>query len=198
MLKIFAVLAGALVFGFLLSYPLIPWPIKVGYLGIAIMIVSAWIMHRRWETRRKTTGDDPGAPEREVWHCMATTAVVGGHLIGILVQPGFEMHTDASHMHFANNWMLIGGAVVSYFVLHDEEAKRDERDLAISARGITVGYATLTVLLIVLILHLGFAPKSMLAPLTHPLLAHVLIAILVFTSLAHSVAQLVAYRRDAQ
>jgi hypothetical protein len=108
------------------------------------------------------------------------------------------MHSDAGHTHFANNWMLIGGAVVSYFVLHDEDTKRDERDLAISARGITVGYATLIVLLIGLILQLGFAPKSMLAPLTHPLLAHVLIAILVFASLAHSVAQLVAYRRDAQ
>ena len=58
-------------------------------------------------------------------------------------------------------------------------------------------YLPVALMLIGLILHLGFAPKSMLAPLTHALLAHVLIAILVFASLAHSVAQLVLYRRDA-
>jgi MFS family permease len=198
MLKILGVLGGTLLFGFLLSYPWIDWPIREGYLGVALMIAGAWAAHRRWESRRKVTGDDPGAPEREVWHCLATTAVVGGHLVGILVQPGFDMHSDVFNRHFVDNWILIGGAIASYFVLHDEHAKRDERDLAIAARGTSVGYGAVIFLIIVLALNLGFASREKLAPLTHPLLANVLIAILVFASLAQSVAQLIGYRRDAQ
>lgn len=197
MIKILAVLVGSLAFGFALAFPVIDWPIKVGYLGCAVMIATAWAARVYWDRRQARVGDDPGAPEREVWHYLATTAVVGGHLIGIIVQPGFDMHSAVGHAHAVNNWTLIGGAIASYFVLHNSEAKRDERDKAISAQAISVGYGTLIFLLIVLLLNLGFAPKRILEPFSHQLLAHVLIAALALASLAQSVAQLVGYRRDA-
>ena len=197
MFKIAVVLTGALAFGFALAYPLIAWPIKVGYLGFAVMLASAWAARVHWDRRRERVGDEPGAPEREVWHCMAANAVVGGHLLGVLVQPGFDMHSVAGHAHAVDNWTLIGGAVASYFVLHNSGVKQDERDRAIAARAANAGYWALVAMIVVLLLILGFAPRHILAPLTHQVLAHVLIEILVAATLVQSAVQLIGYRRDA-
>lgn len=198
MIKIMVITAASLVIGFVLALRLIDLPVRVGYLGFALMVVAAWAARAHWERRRARVGDEPGAPERVVWHGLASTAVVAGHLIGILIQPNFDMHGAAGHALAVDNWMLIAGAVVSYFVLHNPETKRDERDMAIAARASSFGYRTLVCLLVAVLLTLGFASKQWLAPFTHQLLAHVLIVVITLASMAQFAAQLFGYWQDSR
>ena len=195
MIKILAVTIVSLAIGVVLALRLIDLPVRVGYLGFALMIAAAWAARTRWAHRARVA-DEPGARERLAWHALASTAVVVGHLIGILIQPNFDMHGTVGHALAVDNWMLIAGAVVSYFVLHDPKNERDERDAAIAARASSFGYATLVCLLIAVLLSLGFAPRQWLAPFTHQLLAHVLIVVIALASLAQCAAQLFGYWQD--
>ncbi|MEO7793890.1 MAG: hypothetical protein ABIV06_03890, partial [Thermoanaerobaculia bacterium] len=54
-------------------------PVRPGYLGVALMLASAIAVRSHW--RKADADSGPGSPERELWHCLATTALIAGHLV---------------------------------------------------------------------------------------------------------------------
>lgn len=198
MLRILLVLALSSGIGAALALPWIDWPFNEGLVGGALLVLAAWVARQHWEHRARERGDDPGAPEREVWAAMVGTAMINGFLIVVLLTPGSEVHTHTGGTGGWQTWTMFIGAVVAWAIVRKPEVPRDERDRAIRALGDRVGYFSVCLLLVVLSLHLGFAPKPQLARMTHWLLGNALIAVIMLATLTQQVAQLFAYHRDAR
>jgi hypothetical protein len=134
-MRIALVMFASAAVGVLLVGPWIDWPFPESYVGVALMLAAAFAMRRHWDHRAATRGDDPGEPEREVWHGLASTSLIGAQLATMLylVGPSLALHSDAAHRLGRTTWILIGGAIASWYVLHRREVARDERDRAIVA-----------------------------------------------------------------
>ncbi len=197
MLKILCVLFVSLGIGGALASTAIPWPVRPGYLGGGLLIVASLLARAYWERRAREAGDDPGAPERAVWHELAVTALLCAFGIVTLLHPGSELHTRTGDTGGWDSWTMILGAVISYSLLRNRDAQSDERDRAIAALGNRAGYASLIALLVALLLALGFAPRPFLARATHWLLANVLVMLILLSALARQAAMLLAYWRGA-
>ncbi|GMV29078.1 MAG: hypothetical protein AMXMBFR59_12030 [Rhodanobacteraceae bacterium] len=194
-----AMLASAAI-GVLLVGPWIDWPFPEGWIGVALMLAAAFAMRHHWSRRAETRGDEPGEPEREVWHGLASTSLIGAQIATslYLAGPALALHSSAAHHLGRTTWTLIGGAVISWFILHRREVQRDERDLAIVAGAHRISGHVLAVLIVGLAVTLGFTPPERLAPMSHVFLAHVLLLTLVVSSLVNHALQLWGYRRDAR
>lgn len=192
-------LLSALV-GALLAGPWIDWPLHEGYVGVVLMVGTALVLRHHWKRRAQTRGDEPGEPEREVWHGLASTSLIGAQIATtlFLAGPGLALHSAHAHQLGKTTWALIAGAVASWFILHRREVQRDERDRAIVTQANRVSGHVLAVLIIVLAVTLGFTPPQRLAPMSHVFLAHLLLLTLVVSSLVSHALQLWGYRRDAQ
>ena len=193
------VLLSALV-GVSLAGPWIDWPFPPGDVGIALMLAAASALRWHWGRRAAVRGDEPGEPEREIWHGLASTSLIGAQIATALYLAGPSLalgSADAIQLGRTSG-TLIGGAVLSYFILHRREVERDERDLGIAAHASRVSSRVLMALIIVLAVTLGFTPPSRLAPMSHVFLAHLLVLILVTSSLVAHALQLWGYRRDAR
>lgn len=192
------ILLSALV-GLLLSAPWIDWPLPEGLIGAGLMLAAAAGLRRHWQHRAQTRGDEPGEPEREVWHGLASTSLIGAHIATTLVLagPGAALQ-DLAVLHHPGRttWLLIGGAVASYFILHRREVQRDERDRAIAEQATRVSGLVLASLVVVLAVTLGFTPAARLAPMSHVFLAHLLLLALMLSSLTDHAVRLWGYRRD--
>jgi hypothetical protein len=186
--------------GALLAGPWIDWPLHEGYVGVVLMLIAAVILRRHWQRRAETRGDEPGEPEREVWHGLASTSLIGAQIATtlFLAGPGLALHSAQANQLGRTTWTLIAGAVASWFILHRREVQRDERDRAIVTQANRVSGHVLTVLIVVLAVTLGFTPPQRLAPMSHVFLAHLLLLTLVISSLVSHALQLWGYRRDAQ
>lgn len=198
MLRIFGVLFASLGLGALLAVGGDSLPASPGVLGALILVVAAIAARIWWERRARIAGDDPGIPEREVWQAMVGTAMICGFVIVVLLTPGSEVHSHNGDTGGRESWTMIGGALLSWLIIRNPQVKRDERDRAIAALGLKVGYISLALLLIILSLNLGFAPSASLKRVTHWLLANILLALLMLACLAQYAAQLLAYWRDAR
>lgn len=185
--------------GVLLVAPWIDWPFPAGWVGVALMLGAAIAMRHHWNLRAETRGDEPGEPEREVWHGLASTSLIGAQIATSLyfAGPALALHSAAAHHLGRTTWTLIGGAVVSWFILHRREVQRDERDLAIVASANRISGHVLVALIISLAVTFGFTPPERLAPMSHAFLAHLLLLTLVASSLVNHALQLWGYRRDA-
>lgn len=186
--------------GALLAGPWIDWPTSEGLVGVALMIGAALYMRRHWRQRAALEGDEPGEPEQEVWHGLASTSLIGAQMLTALLVagPAMQMHSAASNRLGAMTWTLIGGALLSWYILHRREVVKDERDRAIDARATSISAITLALSIIGISIALGFNPPERLQPMTHAFLANVLMLTLVFSSLVRHALQLWGYRRDAQ
>ncbi len=199
-MRIALVILLSAVVGALLAGPWIDWPLREGYVGVVLMIGAALVLRRHWQRRADTRGDEPGEPEREVWHGLASTSLIGAQIATtlFLAGPGIALHSPQAHQLGQTTWMLIAGAIVSWFILHRREVQRDERDRAIVTQASRVSGHVLVVLVVVLAVTLGFTPPQRLAPMSHVFLAHLLLLTLVISSLVNHALQLWGYRRDAQ
>lgn len=197
MWRIVGLLVLAFLFGALLANGAMSWPIRPGLVGLAAMLASAWAARRYWQGLR--ADDGPGSPERALWHGLASYALLSGHLAAIIVRlgPAFDMHSLAGHAMAIDNWTLVFGAVLSYWIARDPEPRQDERDAAIAARGWRVGHITLLVCLLPLVLALGFAGDTLFGRFSQPMLAHLLILVVLLHCLAQHVAQLRLYWLEA-
>jgi hypothetical protein len=198
MIRIIAVLLLGLGLGALFTAPGIAWPVRPGWIGAAILVAAALAARAYWRRRRDRVGDEPGAPEREVWQGMAGAAMVAGQMVGGLAQPGLDLHVGQGNTLALDNWTILAGAVIGWFILRNREAERDERDRAIAAGGTRVGYVGLILMLVALSLFLGFAPGPYRPPLDDFALANILSALIVLSYLARQTARLVAYWRDVR
>jgi hypothetical protein len=195
MLRIGLVLLLSLVAGSALVLLQGVLPVRPGYLGVALMLVSAMAVRRHW--RNLDADSEPGSPERELWHCLATTALIAGHLVSSLwlAGPGMTLHSVAVHAMAIDNWTLVLGALLSFRIARDPEPRSDERDTLFAARSVRAAYATLIGELCMVILILGFGAELGLPVLSLPLVAHVLIVCLMVASMVRCAVQLAAYAR---
>lgn len=185
--------------GVLLAAPWIDWPLHEGYVGVILMVGAALLLRRYWQRRAETRGDEPGEPEREVWHGLASTSLIGAQVTTalLLAGPGLSLHSPAAHRLGITAWTLVAGAVASWYILHRREVQRDERDRAIAARADRAAHTVLAVLIVILAVSLGFNPPQRLQAMSHVFLGHVLLLTLIAASLVRHVLQLRGYGRDA-
>tara|TARA_R110002124_G_scaffold179280_2_gene346939 strand:- start:629 stop:1243 length:615 start_codon:yes stop_codon:yes gene_type:complete len=191
-IRIFGVLAISLGFGAFLALPLFAWPVRPGWIGAAVLLLAALVVRWHWNARRLAAGDDPGARERESWHSMAAFALLSGHLSAALMQ-GVDLHVGHGNTLALDNWTLLAAAVVSWIIVRPPRMEKDERDREMAARGAHVGHATLTALLIVLSLTLGFAPPPVLERLSPFVLGNLLLVLIMLAGLTKHATQLVGY-----
>ena len=185
--------------GVLLVAPWIDWPFPAGWVGVALMLGAAIAMRHHWNLRAETRGDEPGEPEREVWHGLASTSLIGAQIATSLyfAGPALALHSAAAHHLGRTTWTLIGGAVLSWYLLHRREPLEDERDLAIQSRAQKTAATVLAVLIITVSVTLAFNPPERLAPLSYAFIANVLMLLLVISSLVRHAVELWSYQRDA-
>jgi hypothetical protein len=190
--RIFGVLAISLAFGAFLAWPLFAWPVRPGWIGAAVLLLAAVAVRRHWDARRLAAGDDPGARERQSWHLMAAFGVLCGHMIAALLQQ-VDLHVGRGNTLALDNWTLLAAAAIGWVIVRAPRMEKDERDREMVARGAYVGHATLTALLIFLLLTLGFAPPPVLERLPPFVLGNLLVVLLLLAALAKHVTQLVGY-----
>lgn len=172
-------------------------PVRVGFLGLALLVATSWWARERWR-RQERTGDEPSYLERGLWHGLASTALCTGFLLMSFWRtgPAMELHSRLTHTMATDLWTLVLGAAISFSLLRDPGATRDERDRTIGHAGVRAGYGTLIGCLIVLLLGLSFGPRELLARISFPMLSHVLIVLLLVACLAQQAVQLRLYGLD--
>lgn len=185
-------LAISLAFGAFLAWPLFAWPVRPGWIGAAVLLVVSAVVRFHWDARRRATGDEPGARERQSWHAMAAFGVLCGHMMAALMQ-GVDLHVGQGNTLALDNWTLLAAAAIGWGIVRAPRMEKDERDQEMEARGARVGHATLTALLIVLLLTLGFGPPSVLERLQPFVLGNVLVVLILLAALAKHATQLGGY-----
>jgi len=198
MARIIGFLALVLGLGAVLAAAAINLGLSTGWIGAAALIGWALFARRRWERLRATSGAEPGGPERVVWHRFAGTGILFGHLVVALLNPAVDLHVGSGNPLAIDSWIILIAMVLSAAVFHGDARERDERDQAIAARGVRAGYAALIALLIILLLHLGFAPPDLRQALTHWILANLLSGLIVASVLAMHFVQLLGYAPDGR
>jgi hypothetical protein len=193
MLRIASVLLLSLAAGWALLLLQGVLPVRPGYLGVALMLVSALAVRRHWG--RLDADAEPGSPERELWHCLATTALIGGHLVAslALAGPAMVLHSVRVHAMAIDNWTLVLGAVLSFRIARDPEPRSDERDTQFAARAVRIAYGTLIAEICVAIVILGFGAELGLPAFSQPLIAHALIVGLMGASVVRCAVHLALY-----
>jgi hypothetical protein len=171
-------------------------PVRPGWLGVAAMIAAAGATRWRWVLLADAA---PGSPERALWIGFAGAAVVAAHLLAVLMQigPNMVMHTPEVHALGIDNWTLVAGALVAYWIARDPEPRRDERDDAIAIAGLRAAHYGLLLILAVEILALGFVRDGWIGALSHPSIAHALILAVMASMLIDHGLRLHLYARDA-
>lgn len=192
MSRIIGVLAISMAFGAFLAWPLFDWPIRPGWIGAAVLLLVAAAVRRHWNARGRAAGDDPGARERQSWHALAALGVLSGHMIAALLQQ-VDLHVGRGNTLALDNWTLLAAAAVGWFIVRAPRMVKDERDREMAARGAHVGHATLTVLLVCLLLTLGFAPPPVVERLQPFVLGNLLVVLILLAALAKHVTQLAGY-----
>lgn len=185
-------LAISLAFGAFLAWPLFAWPVRPGWIGSAVLLLVAVGVRRHWDARGRATGDDPGARERQSWHALAALGVLSGHLIAALMQQ-VDLHVGRGNTLALDSWTLIAAAAIGWLIVRAPRMVKDERDREMAARGAHVGHATLTGLLVILLLTLGFAPPPVLERLQPFVLGNLLVVLVLLAALAKHTTQLVGY-----
>lgn len=198
-MRIVLVIAVSAAIGALLVGPWIDWPLHEGYVGVLLMLAAAFAMRHHWQQRAATRGNEPGEPEREVWHGLASTSLIGAQIATSLyfAGPALTLHSAAATHLGRTTWTLIAGALISWFILHRREVQRDERDRGIVADANRISGQVLALLIVVIAVTIGFTPPPFLAPMSDVFLAHLLLLTLAVASLVNHALQLWGYRRDA-
>lgn len=193
MARILIVLLLSFLTGVMLASGVINWPLRPGLIGFGAMLGSAWITRRYWQSRQPEGG--PGSRERALWHGLASYGLLAGHLATFMwrLGPALDMHSLTGHALAIDNWTLIFGVLVSYWIVRDPEPRSDERDSLISARGWRAGHIALLLMLLLLSLLLAFGGLTVISRLNQPMLAQLLIQIVLVDCLVQHVVRLRLY-----
>jgi len=196
MRQIVVVLLVALSLGTLIADSAGAWPVRSGIVGAVLMAMAALAVRRRWGLLADAA---PGSPERALWVGLFGNGVVAAHLAATLwhIGPNMLMHTPQIHALGIDNWTLVAGMAVSYWIARDPQPRSDERDLVIAANGLRAAYHGLLALLVVQILALGFVRDGWVAELSRPSIAHGLILAIIGSCLIDAITRLRAYAADA-
>jgi hypothetical protein len=165
----------------------------IGALALAGWVASAW---RRWATLERTTGLEPGAPERIVRFYAVGTALLFGHLVATLAVPGVDIHVGNGNYLAIDSWTMIAAMIAVGFVVSKAGDIRDERDETIKARGTKAGFLSLIAGLVIFSFVLGFLPPIEGKSLTLFMAGNIQIAIVVASLLIKYAVQLLEYAKD--
>jgi hypothetical protein len=173
------------------------WPVRPGLVGLLAILASAWLARRHWQ--RQPAESRTGSPERALWHGLASYGLLTGHLAAFIwwLWPGFDLHGRIGHALAIDDWMLILGAVASYWIARDPEPRRDERDAVLAAQALAAAHTAMLLMLAALALMLGLGLVPGLARASQPLIAQLLILVLLLQGLLCNGLRLWLYRRDA-
>jgi len=196
MLWILAVLFGGFGLGVALALLAGSLPFPSGLLGVAVMLLPAFAVRRRWVLLAEAA---PGTPERQLWVSLGGNAVVGAHLLTTLLHigPRMLMHTPKVRALGIDSWTLVGGALLAYWIAREPCPRSDESDTHIATHGLRAAHYALVAVLIAQILALGFVEEGWVGQLSHPSIAHGLILALIASVLVDAFERLRLYARDA-
>jgi hypothetical protein len=173
------------------------WPLRPGLVGLLAILASAWLARRHWQ--RQPADVRTGSPERALWHGLASYGLLSGHLMATIawLGPDFDLHGRIGHALAIDNWILILGALASYWIARDPEPRRDERDAQLAARALAATHGGLLAMLAALAIALGLGLVPALARASQPLVAQLLMLVLLLQALLYHGLRLWLYRRDA-
>ncbi len=190
------IICGALVFGLLLALLSLELNFPTGWIGaLALVAWTAWSW-RRWAELEKTTGLEPGAPERNVRFYAVGTALLFGHLIATLAYPDIDLHVGHGNYLAIDSWTMLAAMIGVSFVVSKAGTIRDERDETIIARGTKAGFVSLIAGLVVFSFIMGFLPPVQGKSLTLFMAGNIQIAIVVASLLIKYAVQLIEYAKD--
>lgn len=198
MIRILIVLSISLLAGILLASGAMSWPVRPGLIGLGAMLVSAWVTRRYWQSRQPEDG--PSSRERAQWHGVASYGLLTGHLATFMwrLGPALDMHSLTGHALALDNWTLVFGAIVSYWIARDPEPRSDERDALINTRGWRAGHIALLIMLLLLSLALAFGKHAVISRLNQPMLGQLLILLVLVDCLVQYVVRLRLYWLETQ
>jgi len=195
--RIFLFLTASLGAGSLLAVLSIHSGISTGWIGAFGLITWSFSARRRWVRLEKQTGTEPGLPERALWIQCAGYGLLLGHLITALLHTKIDLRLGSGNTLAIDSWMMIVAAVATDFIFRRERSIRDERDTAISARGVRASYLALILLSLGLAFCLAYVPPNYRGALTHFVIGNILIALILASYLTQLVVRLHAYANDA-
>jgi hypothetical protein len=189
-------ICGALVFGFLLALASLQFNFPTGWIGaLALVTWTVWAW-RRWANLEKTTGLEPGAPERNVRFYAIGTALLFGHLIATLAYPDIDFHVGRENYLAIDSWTMLAAMIGVSFAVSKAGNIRDERDETIIAHGTKAGFVSLIAGLVIFSFVMGFLPPSQGKSLTLFMAGNIQIAIVVASLLIKYAVQLIEYAKD--
>lgn len=186
--------ALALASGWGLAASSIAASLPTGWIGALALLLWAVIARRGWMRVGRTTGLEPGTPEQITWLRTAGVSVLLGHLTFAVANPQIDLHLGGGNWLAIDSWTIMLALLLAALLFRYDKRERDERHEKISNLGMRAGYACCLLSVTLLIAFLGFAPADIRSPLSHWLLANLLVALLLAAYLVQLIAQLVAYR----
>ena len=173
------------------------WPVRPGLVGLLAILASAWLARRHWQ--RQPAESRTGSPERALWHGLTSYGLLTGHVVATIgwLGPAFDLHGRIGHALAIDSWILILGALASYWIARDPEPRGDERDAQLAAQALATTHTALLLMLAALALLLGRGLVPCLARASQPLVAQLLILVLLLQALLCNGLRLWLYRRDA-
>ena len=118
MIKILVVLLGFLGLGAVLAAGWNPVPLRDGWVGGLILLLSA--LWARWRWRRDALhGRDPSAAERRAWLYMAGSALICGFVAVVLMTPGSEVHRNTGGTGGYDSWVMFACGAIAWALLHE-------------------------------------------------------------------------------
>jgi len=185
-------------FGAILALVSIYTNYPTGWLGGLLLITCTVFARRKWSRQKRTTGLEPGPPERILRFYSAATAMLFGHMIVGLMRLDIDLHVGNGNSLAIDSWIMIAAMIIAGFLFRQDSKIKDERDAAISARGTKFGYAVLIAELIALSMAVGFLPPRLMNSVSYFDLGNTLIACILFSLLMKYASQLMDYAKDTR
>ncbi|MBL4774075.1 MAG: hypothetical protein JKX98_10945 [Alcanivoracaceae bacterium] len=170
--------------------------LSTGWIGALIIIVWTFYMRQHWDEKRKTTGLEPGAPERVLRLQVVGTSLLFGHLLTAILHLELDLHIGEGNTLAIDSWTMILALLIAGIVFRNDKKIQDERDVIITAKGMKAGYYALIVQIVILLFYLGFSSPKLLKPLTPFVLGNLLVALILFSLLIKILVQLISYSHD--
>ncbi len=187
---------GAFIVGISLALSSLLLDFPTGWVGALALAGWAALAWRRWARLERTTGLEPGAPERNVRFYAVGTALLFGHMVATLAYPDIDIHVGNGNYLAIDSWTMIAAMIAVGFAVSRAGDIRDERDRMIIAHGTKVGFLSLIAGLVVFSFALGFVPAIEREYLSLFMAGNIQIAIVVASLLIKYAVQLVEYARD--
>jgi len=194
--KSILVLIVSMIVGCALALGAIATSLPLGWLGGLGLIGWTITARRKWIRDAKTTGLEPGGPERALRFHGVGAALLFGHSVTWYAFPEIDFHVGNGNFLAIDSWTMIVAMIIASRIIRLDKKVRDERDAAITALGTRVGYLTLIVLMTVFSVFLGVLPPRYIPTLSYFVLANMQITIILASLLVKFAAQLLAYARD--